>query len=191
MTLLKRVFAEHRVVAISLALLLFANLAVYAIVVYPLEARSTGAAERASASAIALQQAERDHASAAALVTGKARAEQELVTFYNKVVPPDFVAARRLTYARLPVLAREAGVQYQSASFEIDPTLKNSRLAHLRVRIALQCDYASFRRFIYTLETAPDFIIVDDVSIAQGDPDKPLTVSLQLSTYYRSGVNGT
>jgi hypothetical protein len=192
MTLLKRVFAEHRVAAVALAILLVANAAVYAFIVYPLEARSTGAAERQSLSITALHQAERDHEAAAALVTGKARAEQELVTFYSKVIPPDFAAARRLTYARLPVLAREADVRYESAAFEIDPALKNGRLGRLRVRMALQGDYAGFRRFIYALETAPDFIVIDDVTIAQGgDPERPLSVTLQLSTYYLTGINGT
>jgi hypothetical protein len=190
-TLLRRAFLEHRFVAIPLGILLLANAAVYALIVYPLEARSAGSAQRAAASVVALRQVERDRAGAAALVTGKARAEEELSTFYNRVVPQDFASARRLAYARLPEIARDADVRYQAATFDVDATVKNSRLGHLRINMVLQADYANFRRFIYALETAPEFIVVDDVTIAQGDPNQPLSVTLQLSTYYRLGANGT
>ena len=56
--------------------------------------------------------------------------------------------------------------------------------------MVLQGDYESFRQFIYELESAPEFVIIDDVTLAQNDPTKPLTLTLQLSTYYRLGANG-
>ena len=40
----------------------------------------------------------------------------------------------------------------------------------------LQGDYESFRQFIYALESAPQFVIIDDVTLAQTDPTKPLTL---------------
>ena len=55
----------------------------------------------------------------------------------------------------------------------------------------LQGDYEGIRRFIYALETAPEFVIIDDVSLAQAEANKPLTLTLELSTYYRLGDNGT
>jgi hypothetical protein len=33
-------------------------------------------------------------------------------------------------------------------------------------------------------------VIIDEVSIAQNDPTKPLAVTILLSTYYRLGANG-
>ena len=33
-------------------------------------------------------------------------------------------------------------------------------------------------------------MIIDDVTLAQNDPDQPLALSLELSTYYRTGLNG-
>ena len=56
--------------------------------------------------------------------------------------------------------------------------------------MVLQGDYESLRQFIYELESAPEFVIIDDVTLAQSDADKPLTLSLELSTYYRLGPNG-
>ena len=32
----------------------------------------------------------------------------------------------------------------------------------------------SIRRFIYELESAPEFVVIDDVTLAQSDPDGPL-----------------
>ena len=55
----------------------------------------------------------------------------------------------------------------------------------------LQGDYESIRRFIYEVETSPDFLIIDGVTLDKGEPARPLTLKLELSTYYRSRPNGT
>ena len=56
--------------------------------------------------------------------------------------------------------------------------------------MVLQGEYEAVRRFLYELETTPEFIIVDDVSLGQPEPNKPVTLTLQVSTYYRQGRNG-
>ena len=56
--------------------------------------------------------------------------------------------------------------------------------------MGLQGDYENLRQFIYDLESSPEFIIIDDVTLLQPDPDRPLVLTLQLSTYYRLGTNG-
>jgi type II secretion system (T2SS) protein M len=190
MTLLKRILVEKRVWLIPLALGIIANLAVYLLVVYPLAVKSAGAENRAAAAAQALQTAERDFAAARNLVAGKTRAEQELSTFYDKVLPADLPTARRLTYATLPSLARRSNVKFVNRRLEIDPIKKDTRLGILKIDTQWQGDYESLRRFIYELESAPAFVIIDDVTLAQTDTTKPLTLSLHLSTYYRLGANG-
>ncbi len=191
MTLLKRILAEKRAVALPLLLALVANVLVYAIVVYPKARRAAAAVDRAAAAADALKAAARDQAAALALVTGKARAEEELATFFDRVLPADRFTAQRMTYSRLPGLARKSNVRYEAGSFVVDPTLKGERVGRLHARMVLQCDYENFRRFIYDLETSPEFLIVDSVAIAQGDLGKPLTLTLEVSTYYRTKANGT
>ena len=191
MTLLKRILAEKRAVIAPLALALLVNVAVYALVVYPLGVKSAGVADRAATAALALRAAERDQIAARAVVTGKSRAEQELATFFDKVLPADLRAARRTTYARLPALARQANVKYEERRFEIDQASNTARLGHLRIRMVLQGEYDGLRKFIYELETTPEFIIIDDVTLSQAQADKPLTLTLELSTYYRLGANGT
>ena len=56
--------------------------------------------------------------------------------------------------------------------------------------MVLEGDYDSVRRFIYELETTPAFVIIDNVTLAQGEPDRPLALSLELSAYFRTPVNG-
>ena len=190
MTLLKRILVEHRSIVAPLAIALLANVGVYALVVYPLGEKSAGATDRAIAAANSRKAAERDQTAAAALVTGKSHAEQELSTFYDKVLPADLGAARRMTYARLPALARQANVKYEERRFEVDQAPKTARLGHLRIRMVLQGEYEGLRQFIYELETTPEFIIIDDVTLSQDEANKPLTLMLELSTYYRVAANG-
>jgi hypothetical protein len=123
-------------------------------------------------------------------VAGKSRAEQELATFYDKVLPADMGSALRLTYATLPAMARRTNVRLVGRRFDPDPPKKNARLGVLKAHMQWLCDYQSFRRFMYEVESAPAFVIVDEVSIAQTEAGKPLTVSLTISTYYRLGANG-
>jgi len=184
MTLLQRIFAENRTAALALLAAIVLNLLAYVFIVAPLAVKSSTASERAAAAAAALQSAQRERAAARGLVDGKAKAEEELGTFYNKMLPADFVAARRMTYARLPAIARRANVRYESGTFEVDPDPKSVRLGRLHIRMFLQGEYESFRQFVYELETSPDFVIIDDLSLTQDDPSKPLRFSLEISSYY-------
>ena len=186
----KRVLSEKRALIVPLVLALLGNIAAYGLWVYPLGVKSAGAADRAAAAARSLQLAERELAGARELVTGKSRADQELTTFFEKVLAPSLPAARDLTYATLPSLAKKSNVRLLDRRFEIEKPEKNARLGLLKVHTAWQCDYESFRRFIYALESAPPFVIIDDVTLAQGDPTKPLMLTIELSTYYRLGANG-
>jgi hypothetical protein len=189
-TLSKRILVEKRALIIPLALGVALNIAAYALWVYPLGVKSVGAAGRAATATQMLKAAERDVAAARALVAGKSRADSELATFYEKVLPVDLSAARRLTYASLPALARRTNVRFLDRRTDPDPIVKGARLGVLKARTQLQCDYESFRQFMYELESAPEFVIIDDVTLTQPDPAKPLTLTLELSTYYLLRPNG-
>jgi hypothetical protein len=190
MMLWKRILVEKRALIIPLVLGLLANVAAYALWVYPLGVKSAGAADRAAAAEQSVHAAERELAAARALVTGKSRAEQELSTFFDKVLPADLPSARKLTFATLPNLARKSNVRFLERRVDVDTPEKNARLGVLRVHTQWQGDYESLRQFIYQLESDAAFVIIDDVQLAQNDLNKPLTLSLQLSTYYRLGNNG-
>ena len=191
MTLLTRIAAEKRGVLVPLVAALVVNVAAYVLVVYPLGVKSATSAERAAAAAESRASAERDMASADALVTGKAKAEQELNTFYQKVLPSSLDEARRLTYARLPQLARQANLRFTERHATLDQQLeKDSQLGRVRTQMVFEGSYDNIRQFLYELETTSEFLIVDDVSLGQPEADKPVQLSLEVSTYYRQGRNG-
>ncbi|HUK33342.1 MAG TPA: GspMb/PilO family protein [Vicinamibacterales bacterium] len=191
MTLLRRIIAEKRTVIVPLVLALLANIAVYVLIVHPLAVKSESSSDRAAAAAQARQFAERDMAAAEALVRGKSTADEELATFYDKVLPSSYDEARRMTYARLPALARKANMRLTQRQAGLDSeTERTAHLGRLRTQMVLEGGYENVRQFLYELETAPEFIIVDDVSLGQTDPSKPLTLTVALSTYYRLDRNG-
>jgi hypothetical protein len=193
MPLWRRILVEKRALIVPLVLGVVANLAAYALWVYPLGVKSAGAADRAAAATRSLQAAERELASARELVASKSRADQELSTFFDKVLPADLRSARNLTYAALPALAKKTNVRLVDRRFEEGKREKNARLGVLNVHTAWQGDYESFRQFIYELESASPFVIIDDVTLSQsGDSAKSmLMLTLDLSTYFRIGTSGT
>ena len=191
MTFWKRVLYEKRLLVIPLALGAFLNAVGYFAIVRPLGVKAAGVADRASAAAAAVTTAEGDYANAQALVTGKTRADEELSTFYDKVLPADHSAARRLTYTAVPALARKRNVRFLDRRSDDEPPPRDAQVARQKIRVELQGDYESLRQFIFDLESAPEFIIIDDVTLMQNDPAKPLTLSLELSTYYRLAPHGT
>jgi uncharacterized protein YecT (DUF1311 family) len=189
--LFKRVIAEKRAVVIPLAIALAANVLVYFVAVRPLAAKSAGAADRAAAAASALKAAEKDMSLARGLVSGKAQADQELNAFYQKVLPADQTAARRMTYASLPALARKTNVRYEARRTTVEEGRdRDTRLGRMTIQMVLQGDYENLRQFIYELETAPEFVIIDDVTLVEATTGEALTLTIDLSTYYRKRANG-
>jgi Tfp pilus assembly protein PilO len=189
--LLRRVLAEHRGAALVIGLALAANLLAYLLVVRPLEQKSTGAADRAAAAESTLRSAEAEMAQADGLVKGKARADQELDAFYKRVLPSDMTAARRMTYASLPALARKSGVRYEARTTTVETLDREHHLERMVIRMLLQGDYNDVRQFIYALEVAPEFLIIDDVTLVEGAGDGSLRLTIDLSTYYRLDPNAS
>jgi len=192
MTILRRIISEKRGIIVPLVLALLVNIGVYVLVVHPLAVKSETSADRAVAAAQARQAAERNFASAEALVRGKTLADQELTTFYGKVLPSNLDSARRMTYARLPALARKANMRLTRRDAGTDADLeRKSHLGRLKTQMVLEGGYENIRQFLFELETTPEFIIVDDVSLGQSETGKPVTLTVALSTYYRLDRNGT
>jgi Tfp pilus assembly protein PilO len=65
---------------------------------------------------------------------------------------------------------------------------EDSRLARLQVSMVLSGAYRDIRRFIHALETAPEFVIIEEIVLSQGNETEIGEVlSLGLSTYYWHG----
>lgn len=187
---MRRLLAEKRSVVVTLGVAIAANILVYALIVYPLGVKSAGAADRAAAAASARQAAEHEMEVARDLVTGKARAEQELNAFYQKVLPADEGAALSLTYSTLPALARRSDVEYLGRTYIREEIEGNRQLQRLKIHVLLQGDYRAIREFVYQLESAPQFVIIDDVALTDTRGADVQTLTVNLSTYYRVKADG-
>lgn len=185
-SLLRHAVTGHRRLALWLAGGFLLNVVMYAAVVYPLSERVANVAQREQAAEQTLARATAEHDRAAGTLTGKSRAASELASFYSEVLPTDLAGARRLTYLRLARLARETNLDYQRASYA--PVVETgSTLARLQIQIILSGTYPEMRDFLYQLETAPEFVVVDNVRLAEGaENNGSLVVTLDLSTYYRN-----
>jgi len=187
-SILRRVAGEYRRTLIAIAVLLVANILTFAGYVYPMGQRVANIQQRDRTADQALRAAREEHAQASGTLTGKDRASTELTTFYNDVLPANLTGARRLTHLRLPQLARQSGLQYVRSQYETVED-QNSNLKALRISMILSGSYADMRTFIHALETAPEFVVIDNVSLAEDDPDADsLVVTLRLSTYYRESA---
>lgn len=186
----RRILSEKRAIVIPLAVAFIANVAVTAAFVYPLTVRARDVHIRARASEATLRAAQREHDEAEKTKLGKERANDELRRFYRDMLPADLAGARRITYLPLAQLARRNNLkpEHRNASPETD---RESQLGRLKVTMVVQGEYGNVRKFIHALETAPEFVVIDDVSLAQGaEPSSPLVLTLELSTYYLLGGNG-
>ena len=50
-------------------------------------------------------------------------------------------------------------------------------------------EYGNVRRFIHQLETAPEFLVLESVSVMTSE-DRALNVTARVSTYYRASDHG-
>jgi Tfp pilus assembly protein PilO len=190
MSLLRRILAEKRGLIYPLIGALVLNAALYAAVVYPLSLKVANGERDANAARTARARAQSEYELARATILGKDSADAELKKFYEAVLPPDFSAARRLLFGSIEKAAAEAGVKQESETYEINEPRQNA-LHRMTATVDVVGEYRSIRRFIHGLETAPEFIVVENVALTQGSRDQQtLNVALKIATYFRTGGNG-
>jgi Tfp pilus assembly protein PilO len=190
MTDVRRIVFENRRMVWTIAAALIVNLALYALVVYPLSNRVDTEQRQAGDATRDLNAARRAHDTAKGTVTGKKEADSELQKFYREVLPPDQSAARRLLYLPLNQLARKSNLTSLQTSLQPEPERKTG-LGKLTVTLNLEGEYDNIRRFIHELETAPEFLVLESVVVRQGsEGERTLSVVAQIATYYMAGGNG-
>jgi type IV pilus assembly protein PilO len=186
MTLVRRVVADRRRAVLPLGVAFAVNILLYAVVVYPLSQRVANVEERERAAEQAHANARREYDAARGALTGKDRASAELGIFYKDVLPADLAGARRLTHLRLAQLAREANLRHRTTRYE-ESEQRDSTLRRFEIEMVLEGSYDDMRTFIYQLETAPEFVVVDDVTLTEGaDEAGALVLNVKMSTYFRA-----
>ena len=190
MSTVRRVLAEKRTLIVPVAVALLVNVALYAIVVYPLSKKVGGDEQEAESAATALRAARRDFAAARATVAGKGQADQELRTFYSEVLPPDVSGARRITFLRIEQLAQKCNLRVERVTSLPKPQ-SESTLVKFIYKASLSGEYRNIRRFVHELETAPEFLVLENVDLRQSEVEnRALNVEMEIATYYRAGANG-
>ncbi len=188
---LKRIFQEKRRLTVPVLGGLVLNLVVYAGVVFPLTARASSAEAQALAAEQQLLAAQREDSEARGLAQGRDRTGAALKAFYQDVLPSNASQARGVTFLRLAQLAEQHNLEQSGRKSDRELNEKESTLARIRISMSLRGNWDDIRRFIYHVETGTDFIVIDSVALRQGlEPGSPLTLELNLSTYYRMGPDG-
>jgi hypothetical protein len=182
-----RVVAEHRKFLIPLAVVIAINLGVLGFVVIPLRSSVESIGKRADTAALALKQAKGEFADAEGTRDGQAQGTKDLDRFYRQVLPATAAEARRITHLRLRQKAHEHNVRFQSSALEAQ-AVRDSELERFRVTYELSGDYDDVRQLIYDIETGGEFLVIDNIRLSEGaDNNAPLSLNLDLSTYYRTG----
>jgi Tfp pilus assembly protein PilO len=190
LTTVRRVLAEKRTLIVPVVIALLANVALYAIVVYPLSKKVAGDEQEAESAAAALNAARRDFAAARATVAGKGQADEELRKFYSEVLPPDVSGARRITFLRIEQLAQQCSLRVERVTSDPKPQ-RDSDLVRFTYMASLSGEYRNIRRFIHELETAPEFLVLENVNLRQSEVEnRGLNVEMEIATYYRAGASG-
>ncbi len=187
MTLVTRIIGEKRALVVPLALALAANVAVAVVAVYPLSARVAATARRATTAAQNLSAVGESLKAAQDAQAGKTQADVQLRTFHREVLPRNLAGARAVTYARLALMAEQVTLRYERRSTTPERDRGNP-LARLHTTLVLAGEYRNVRRFIYQLETSPEFVVIEEVLLEQGPADtSELVLTLGISTYYWVG----
>jgi Type II secretion system (T2SS), protein M subtype b len=191
-SLVARVASEHRRVLAALGILAVANVCILALAVYPLSLKASASQRRADAAARSLAQVEREVSRVHATLATTEQADKDLARFYADVLPRDVSGARHQTYAHLAALADEHNLAVARRTYAIDDAYKG-RLQRLQIAMVLTGEYPDIRDFIYALETSPEFVVIEDVSVAESARvQSGLTVNLQLATFFRGdGAHGS
>jgi Tfp pilus assembly protein PilO len=192
MSLWRRVYAERRTVVLPVLVFLVANVAAFALGVVPLRQNVGSSEDAAKNASMKLAAARLLDYNAKDAKAKKEQADQELKKFYEEILPKGYNAANTVANFRLQGLARQSGLQVKSLQFDPE-SIKDSRLGRVKGRVTLTGDYTNIRRFLYALETAQEFVIVNRVELSQVSAQSgsgTLEVVLDVATYYLAGEQG-
>jgi Tfp pilus assembly protein PilO len=189
MSLAKRVYHERRRVVLPLLVLLVANLAVLALVIFPLQ-RSVQASADAEFRALAqMENAKNEDRDARMAQSRKQEVDVELAKFYKEILPKDLAAAQVLTQLWLATVAKNHGVMFQQST-DRHAEVRDSKMTKVTSEATLVGTYRDIRRFLYAVESAPQFVIIEEVQLgdtgtgAQMNPKGELEIAIKAATFF-------
>lgn len=187
MTFWRRIFAERRAIVLPLVVLLGANVAVFALGVVPLGRSVAGHEEAAVTAKADLAEALRADKQAKEALTSKDRAEKELAKFYADILPTSHRSGVALIDSWLHRTATESGVKYGQGQNDVEQ-VRDSQLVRLKTTASLEGLYPNIRRFLYAVETAEEFVIIEKVELSETGVSQAssgsLVLLLDVTTYF-------
>ena len=186
MTLLTRILHEKRTPITVVAIILAIDV-VLVFAVYSWSTRASLAETRAAQAMEQRVQAQVTHAAVSATSANKTNADSELQGFYTEMLPSGLAGARIISSPFLVKLAEDTNLVLERRT-SVPEKERESLLARLRTTMVLAGEYEDIRQFIYELETAPGFILIEEVVLSQGDEsEEAVVLTLGVSTYYWAG----
>ena len=155
---------KRRLIVPLIALAIVANVLLYAVVVFPLGRQVASAEDEAGAARAARPRAAGLPAGQGDRLRASSRRTRRCRSSTRTSCRPTPSAARTLTYTRLAQLAKQANVELEHGTNAVEHE-KGSQLSKLTTTYTLTGDYRDVRRFIYSLETAPEFIVLENVAL--------------------------
>lgn len=181
-----RVLSEKRVATLLVGAALAVAAGLYAFAVYPSVIRVANAERRAAAAAVDLETARQRFETVRATADGKVEADESLRKFHREILPADLASARAITFPHLAALADRNDLVLERRGAALPDREEDGGLARLRVSMLLKGDYRDMRRFIYELETAPEFLVIEEIALSQGnETDAAEVLTIGLATFYR------
>ena len=193
MSLLRRVFSERRAVVVPVTVFLLGNLAVLALIVWPLQRTVAGGKESQFLAGQGVAEARTQEIQARTDRANKDRADVELRKFYTEILPKDDRTAIGATTFSLSRLADESRVTFKVGQWDRSE-VKDSTLTRLEGQVTLVGEYSNVRKFLYEVETAQEFVIIESVQLSSASVtqnDNMLELGLVIATYYQPDVRTT
>lgn len=189
-SLVRRIAREHRAWIWPLAILAGVNVVAVVLGVLPMSSTVASSEQRSLEAAADATAAAAELAAATATREGRDAATRELGVFYSDVLPANVAEARRLLQLKIAQLARAHDITF-ARSVASPEAIRGSDLGRLKATIDLVGRYRDVRQFLYELETADDFVVVDAIQLSEGDDlSGPLDLTLEVSTYFKAASHG-
>lgn len=185
--LLRRIFLERRAVLLPLLVAFVVTVGVLLLVVLPLRQAVKSAEDDALQSRLNLAAAKAAEKGAKQAQAGKERADQEMKKFYAEILPRNFDSAANLISFWPIKIAQQSRVKWSSGTTQTKALQDPSNLVKVSSKATLTGEYADIRRFLYEIETAEQFVIIESVELSQSGSAQSsgvLEVSLEIATYY-------
>jgi hypothetical protein len=188
MSFWKRVYVERRGIVLPLIALIIGNVAALVLGVLPLRQSVASAQDAAFRATTGLEAARRENQAAKTARVRKDEADVELSKFYTEVLPKAPAEASYLTHLWLQRKARQFNIEFQTGLYKVEP-IRESQLSKATGNVILRGTYANIRRFLYDIETAQEFVVVEKVELGesgslQNDASGIIAITIDVATFF-------